>query len=1063
MQKYLLPRLSVDRPVTAVMILIALLVIGWIAYLRIPLALEPKGEAEPRLAVWIPFPNATAAQILEEIVIPLEDAVSTLSGFKGTKAFAQRDRGSSYVDYYKGTDMDRAWSDLLDRMDRYYAQLDFDSTLKRREIDIDWVDTGDENFNVMWINALFDRSITRPGVLLEETIKPAMMHIDGVASVEIWTGPDPVLLVRLDEDRIRSLGVDIDEVLQRITEDNFALSSGRISEGGRRLLVRSVANLNSVEQYRELLVDPVHGLRLRDIADVQLSKTAGIRFNRINRQESIWIGIRRTPEGNVVAISTAARRKLRDFVDDPRLAAADLKIVWDQAEHITASIHNLKVSGLWGGLFAGIVLMLFLRNLRMTLIITSAIPLSILASMTAIYFYGWSLNLATMMGLMLSLGLVVDNAIVVVENIYRKRSEGLSGRDASIDGAGEVGLAITMATLTTVVVFLPLILMTDDDFFSFWMWRVGMPVTAGLFTSLVVALLLFPLAAQRFSSRGAQRERQAIQKLQRRYATSLRWILSHRVDALLLLLLVGASVWIPYEGVQQTDQASKRRSYAWMKFDMPRGYSLEQLNEFMTAVEDTLMNQRERYNADRVRISYYYGFGGSASINLKKEERQEWYQVLWNGMLDQLGLVEKKRLDYDEMIADLRQRLPSRPGIFLSINGEQGEEDASLTLNIYGKDYLVLTKMAREVQRRLLDIPGFVAVHTDLDRGSSEIQIRLDQKKMQRYGIQPRSISNAIGMRWPIGAIPENEVDITRIGDYREIYVKVRLEDEDGQDLQQLRNLLFKTNDGIDMPLDAFASFHVEHSLDKITRFNRQAMVAVTAYATQEDAKRLFDKVDTAMEGLEMPRGYRWDKGARFIRMEETDRSQQFAIMLSITFVFLLMGVLFESFVLPLSVIVSIPFAGLGVYWTLYATGTPMDDMSRMGTVILVGVVVNNAIVLVDLVNRLRHDGMERFEALVEAGRHRFRPILMTTFTTIFGLIPMAVGNPNVVGTDYAPMGRTMMGGLLASMVLTLLVVPLCYTFFDDLREVVGQAIRSGANRLTSPSGARQGLPTPPG
>jgi HAE1 family hydrophobic/amphiphilic exporter-1 len=209
------------------------------------------------------------------------------------------------------------------------------------------------------------------------------------------------------------------------------------------------------------------------------------------------------------------------------------------------------------------------------------------------------------------------------------------------------------------------------------------------------------------------------------------------------------------------------------------------------------------------------------------------------------------------------------------------------------------------------------------------------------------------------------------------------------------------------------------------------------------------------MADLEMPRGYRWDKGARFIRMEETDSSQQFAIALSITFVFLLMGVLFESFVLPLSVIVSIPFAALGVYWTLYITGTPMDDLSRIGTVILVGVVVNNAIVLVDLVNRLRREGTERVQALVQAGRHRFRPILMTTFTTIFGLIPMAVGNPNVVGTDYAPLGRTMMGGLFASMVLTLLVVPLCYTFFDDLREVAGRAARRLGRRTERPIAGR--------
>ncbi len=1010
------------------------------------MALEPKGEAKPVLWAWLPFPNATAPQVLEEIVIPLEDALATLTGFKGTKAGAQRDRGHSMVYYHKGTDMKRAWLELLERMDWLFAQLDYDATLKRREIDIGWLDSGDESFRVMGIRCLFDQSVTRPGLLLEETIKPALMRIAGVAGVGVWSGPDQELLIALDEDKVQSLGADVDQVLERITEDNFALSGGHVIEGGRRIKVRSMANLNSVEKYRNLLVDPRRGLRLRDIADVQLNTDTGIRFTRINRKDAVWIGIQRSPDANIVAVCAEARKSLEKFAQDPRMAGAELRVVWDQAEYITASIDNLKISGLWGGLFAAIILVFFLRNIPMTLIITSAIPLSILASMTAVYFYGWTLNVATMMGLMLSLGLVVDNAIVVVENIFRKRAEGIDAREASIQGAGEVGLAITMATLTTVVVFLPLILMTDDDFFSFWMWRVGMPVTLGLFASLFVALFLFPLAAQRFSSRGAQRERRAIRQLERKYGSSLRWVLSHRLDALILVVVVGASAWIPYEGIEQTDRASKRRSYAWMKFDMPRGYSLEQLNEFMTTVEDTLMNQRERYNADQVRISYYYGFGGRASISLQKEERLEWYEVVWSGILDRLGMLEKTRLDYDELIADLRQRLPTRPGIFLRINDEQGEEsDASLTLNICGKDYLVLTELALEVQRRLSSIPGFLAVHTDMDRGSSEVQIQLDREKMERYGIQPRSVSNAISMRWPIGAQPIDEIGWTRIGSDREIRIKAQLEDEDGRSLQQLRNLTFKANDTTEIPLTAFAAFYFDNTLDLIRRYNRQTMVAVTDYATKDDAKGLFDQVDAAMADLEMPRGYRWDKGARFIRMEETDKAQQFAIALSITFVFLLMGVLFESFVLPLSVIVSIPFAGLGVYWTLYATGTPMDDMSRIGMVILVGVVVNNAIVLVDLVNRLRNEGMERYEALVQAGRHRFRPILMTTFTTIFGLIPMAVGNPNVVGTDYAPLGRTMMGGLLASMVLALLVVPLCYTFFDDLREVVGQAMRSAA------------------
>ncbi|MEC7841945.1 MAG: efflux RND transporter permease subunit, partial [Candidatus Latescibacterota bacterium] len=254
----------------------------------------------------------------------------------------------------------------------------------------------------------------------------------------------------------------------------------------------------------------------------------------------------------------------------------------------------------------------------------------------------------------------------------------------------------------------------------------------------------------------------------------------------------------------------------------------------------------------------------------------------------------------------------------------------------------------------------------------------------------------------------------------------------------------FPTRSGKRVPLESLASLYVTRTLGGIRRENRQTVMTVTASATKEDAQALFEQVDDAMAGFEMPRGYRWDKGARYVRIQESDASQQFALLLAPIFVFLLMGVLFESFVLPLSVLVAIPFSFLGVYWTLYLTDTPFDVLCGIGTIILVGVVVNNAIVLIDLTNRLRAQGMDRFEALQEAGRHRFRPILMTTFTTVCGLIPMAVGNAKMIGMPYAPLGRTMMGGLLASTVLTLVIVPLCYTFFDDLRVLVRRVVQSG-------------------
>ena len=283
----------------------------------------------------------------------------------------------------------------------------------------------------------------------------------------------------------------------------------------------------------------------------------------------------------------------------------------------------------------------------------------------------------------------------------------------------------------------------------------------------------------------------------------------------------------------------------------------------------------------------------------------------------------------------------------------------------------------------------------------------------------------------------------------REIDIHMQMGDHDDQTIQQLRSMNFRSLDGVEIPLDSVAALSVERSPRRIEREDRKTLIRVRVKVDKKDVLRLYQEVDRVMTGFQMPRGYRWDKGSRYDRLQEADESRKFAIVMSVTFVFLLMGVLFESFILPLSVILSIPFSFLGVYWTLYLTNTPMDIMSTIGSVILIGVVVNNAIVLIDLANRLRAQGRGREEALILAGHHRFRPIMMTTFTTVFGLIPMAVGNAELIGLSYAPLGRTMMGGLLAATVLTLIIVPLFYTYFDDLRMLIGRTAHSALKPVT--------------
>ena len=1032
-RRYFLPRLSVNRPVTVVMALVALLVVGYIANSRVLLALVPGGQDYPRLWINTSYRNATSIEVEQKVTKPIEEGVAMVSGVKKIETRSSGSNSRTTVQFRKTVDMKEAFAQMRDRMDRVMPELP-------DEVERIWIHRWDEDdIPLMYMVATFTEDYHDPLTVLETHVQPALQRVEGVGNVQVWGGRNKHLRIEMDQDKIRGHNIDVGQIVGQISGQNFTLPGGYVVEGGKKIYLRSMGKFSGPEELQSLLISRDYGLRLSDVAEVSLTETKRERIERIDGAELIGMAVRPVTGGNIVETSRQVRQVLDELKRKPHLQGLDFEIFWDQGPHIEEAVNNLKNAGMWGGLFAVCVLFLFLRAVRMTLIITLAIPLSLLVTVTVIYFMGWTLNIGTLMGLMLSVGLVVDNAIVIVENIYRKRQEGIEPRQASVEGAGEVGLAVTMATLTTVVVFLPLILMSGDDGMAFWMLRIGLPVMVGLVASLFIALAFIPLGALKLSARQERGELRFIVWLRERYVHCLEWVLRRRVDAVILVLATLASMQFPMEQVTRGEQQENRRDLD-ISFNMPPGQTLERANAFVSAIEDTLNNHRSQYNIKSIRTNVSPGWS-HIEIFFNKEETLVWYEVAYRDLMEKLGFREKAYLEYNEIVEDVKKRLGNMPaGINMRVNWRNSgsSQDAWFALHLYGEDTRVLMALSEEVERRLQNIPAIQAAYTDMERGNTELQVRLDRERTRSYGIDPSTVSRNISYSLRGYSVGKFQTD-----NGREIDIYMQLEKVDRQNMQQLRNLVFPTADGKEVPLESLASLYVTRTLGSIRREDRQTMLSVTARADKDDSEGLFEQIDAAMRDFEMPRGYRWDKGARYVRLQEEDDSWKFALTMSIVFVFLLMGVLFESFVLPLSVIVAIPFSFLGVFWTLYITNTMFDIMAIIGTVILVGVVVNNAIVLVDLANRLRQGGMERTAALVEAGRHRFRPILMTTFTTVCGLIPMAVGNSKLIGLSYAPLGRTMMGGLLASTVLTLVVVPLCYTLFDDLRNLLRRVVAS--------------------
>jgi len=407
----------------------------------------------------------------------------------------------------------------------------------------------------------------------------------------------------------------------------------------------------------------------------------------------------------------------------------------------------------------------------------------------------------------------------------------------------------------------------------------------------------------------------------------------------------------------------------------------------------------------------------------------------------------------EEVVEDVKKHLPEFPGVEIRTTWyQEGGEDASMDISLYGDDTEKLSELAEEVKRRLQTIEEIISVETDREKGTNEIRVHLKREQAQKYGISPQVVSGTI--QYALRGIPLPKYQT----EDKEINVRIQLQKEDRKNLYQLKNLSFFTMAGKEIPLDAIAHFTINKGFGEIQRTDGKTHLRVKANTTKDNIEKIYAKVDKVMEGFKVPYGYSWTKGERFDRMQEDDENMRYAMILSGTFLFLLMGILFESFVLPLSVMMAVPFSFFGAYWLLYITDTPIDIMSYIGFIILIGIVVNNAIVLIDLVNRLRLTGYNRFDAIIEAGHQRFRPILMTAFTTIGGLIPMAVGSAQMIGLSYAPMGRTIIGGLLTSTIISLIAVPWAYTLFDDMRGYVKKVTvlflnRNKSTTLTEPVG----------
>jgi len=1058
-----LPAVSVRHPVTTLMVFVALFVVGLVSLFQLGLELLPDISL-PTAVVFTVYPGVGPEEIESSVSEPVEDAVSTLNGVEQISSTSSEGISLVVINFAWSTNMDTVVSEIREAITAIEDALP--EAAERPRI---------VRFNPEFLPSIvLSVASTTPGLelrrLAEQEIAPALEKLEGVATVDLFGGQIAAVTCRLDLDGLAAYGVPILQILRLFEGENVNLPAGSISLEDRYVVLRTLGEFGSLADIENVLVGYNEGVpvRLRDVAAVQLDHLPREEFYRARTADAVQLAVRKQPGRNTVDINRrvkaeieALRRRLPPSVQ--------VEVQSDQSRQILNSIGSVASAAWQGGLLAVVVLLLFLRSIPSTLIIAVAIPVSVVSTFSLMNFAGITMNIVSLMGITLGVGMFVDNSIVVLESSYRKTLAGLSPREAAVEGTGEVGTAITASTLTTLAVFFPLVFVRD---FAGLIFRdLAYTVSFALFISLVMALTLVPVMCSRFlhvpryltprssgtglgsladaGAEGGGRERfrdldvsladvevhtgvplvdrltAAIQGVLRRldawYEAAIRWALDHVLAVVgaavvLLALSLGSIFMLGMEFLPETDEGQFAVS-----LETRVGSTFAGTQEKVVQVEGII---REVTGRDLESLSSAIGRGGSMQGAAQTGSHLSALEV---------QLVDKDRRGRSvwEVIAVLSERLRREvldtrfsfrlQGVVALASTATGDPDP-IVVQVSGGDLERLAAYAGRVQELMERVPGLRDVESSHQAGKPELQFRIRRREAATLGLSPLEIAATLRT-----AYKGSEVS-TFSSDGEKYQVFLLLGEEDRNSLEEMAKLFFVNPAGERIPLENVVELVPGSGPLRIARKNRTRVIEITAALTGERAlNRVVEEIQGSVRDLgPVPPGMKVEYSGSYEQMQESFRSLLFVLLLAVALVYMVLASQFESFLHPFLVMFSVPFCVIGLVLGLVLTRTTFSMMSFIGAILLVGIVVNNAIVLIDYMNRLQERGLSVREAIIRGGKTRLKPILMTSFTTVFGLLPMALGIG--AGSEVrAPLGRAVVGGLLTSSLVTLILIPTLY------------------------------------
>lgn len=1016
---------SIARPIATTMTFLIIIILGMLGFRYLPVDLLPPVEL-PELSVQVSYPNVGPEEIELLITEPLENALAVVPNVERMMSFSREGRSSVQLRFSQDVDIDVITNDVREALDRVRRRLPDEADEPR----INRFNPDDQAIVVIGVRSNMD--LMDLTTILERDLQRRFEQIPGVGSIEVWGGINREVRVEVVRDRLLASGLTMTDIVQAIGRESTNMPGGNVQQGLSDLYVRSLGEYSNAAEIGNTVIRTVNGVpvRVADVANVQMVRRDIGRYIEVDDVPMLRLGLRKQSGANTVAVAERIR------AEAARISAErndlDMIIITDQSEFIQESIDSVRNSAIWGGILAVIVLMGFFRNGSITAIITVCIPVAVVATFGLLYFGGLTLNQMSFGGLALGVGLIIDNAIVVIENIVRHRTNGKSMIRSAKIGTRQVSGAIIASTITTLVIFLPVMFMQTLTGTMFK--ELALVVAFSLVCSLFVALTLVPMLASRFLTVVPDAERtdppywneRAMSALENTYERVLGWAMGNRPKVLLAtavmmaLALFGAR-FLSYELTPQTEADS-----ITVRLYMDEGTNIAILHSYMMEMDGIV---REIVPWDNV-LHYTRDVRNSmAELEFAMVDRAD---RSWN--TDELADYIRSRVE--AAIPGMRIQVRAQSGLWIMrrIFGSGGDDAVQIELRGYDLD--AAEGIAQDIRERVEVIPGVADVNLSRLEGRPEQNINFDRERMATLGIGVSDVSRAI----------QSSVGGSIAGVFREmgdeIDIIVRLRPEDRLNVQDIDNISVRAADGQVVPVSSLITMTYDRGPTDIRRINGQRVTYINA--NLQSGVALGDAVERIRADLAqmpLPDGFSIVFGGEYEEQIKAQQDFAMAIVMAMILIYMVLAGQFERFLDPLVVMFSVPLALIGVVPTLLVTGTSLNMQSFMGLIMLIGIVVNNAIVLVDYINLMRREEkLDIVPAVIQAGKLRLRPILITSLTTVLGLLPLALG----IGAGaemQASLARVVIGGLAASTLITLVFIPVVYVMSNGLRDRLARGL----------------------